>query len=170
MVSATFLGKHWHVKPTCGCHTVTLIPAGVSWAPPRVTAQVFHLPRHLQKEPLSGCSAVSQLISQAVTVCNPGMLKSCSTHCPLMWHGKGRMLPSSNGKPCREMPSPGRVSTDSTTAFVLTPFHFSLPVAIIAHQHRLTIAQASPQNKWNQGWGPISVGGALPLTLNGIGI
>lgn len=55
-----------------------------------------------------------------------------------------------------EMPSPGRVRADST-ALVLPPLRFSLPVAIIARQHRLTIAQANPWNKWIQGQGPTSV-------------
>lgn len=175
-MSTTFLGKHWFVKPTCDCHTVTFITARVSWIPlydwwgftfPQTSPEgtwafvrlQSHIPAHFTGS--SGCSCLQPRDAEIL---------HHTLHFDVALAKGGCSPPAMHRvKPCSEMPCPGRVRTDST-AFVLPPLHFSLPVAIIAHQHRLTIAQANPQNKWNQGWGPILVSGALPLTLNGIGI
>lgn len=173
MVSATFLGKHWSVKPSCDCHCIAArvpwlsLDDGLDFTFPQTSPEgtwafvqlQSHIPAHFPGS--SGCSCLlprdAEILHHTLHFDVALAQGGCSPPAML------------RVKPWSEMPSPGRVRTDST-AFVLPPLHFSLPVAIIAHQHRLTIAQASPQNKWNRGWGPILVSGALPLTLNGIGI
>lgn len=157
----TFLGKHCYVKPTKDHHIDFLCIVKVSYVCLLVD-QVLHFSKHLQKE---GEPRAFVQLHYSCSFCRQLwlMLSAGILHHKLHFDvalAQGCSPPAMHpAKPQSEVLSPGRVRVDST-AFVLLPLpplQFSLPVAIIAHQHRLTIAQANPWNKWIQGQGPILV-------------
>lgn len=143
------LGKHQPVKALCDCHVLLLCAVGISGMAPCDWLD-FTFPLTSSKGTLSGGSPACQLISeaaQAAAVCSPG--------CDILRHtlpfdvAQGGCSPPA---PCGVTPHGAmsrRVRTVSTALVVppLPPLHFSLPVAITARQHKLTIAQANPWNK-----------------------